>query len=1141
MDLLRRCWTRACSWEVLIALSSLVIICVIWAATLERVRFERADAVSDAVRQNSNLALALEEHTMRTLRTVDQALVQVAREYRVHGMQLSIKELVEQGTIDERLFHNLGVVDEDGALALSKVDIYEISVSDREYFREHQQKHSPVMFIGKPLLGRITNKWSIHMSRRITKADGSFGGVVFAAVDPDYFTGFYGKADLGSNGLMLLAGLDGIARARRMGDTLSTGQDMSKSSLLIERARAPEGNFFSKGVEEGIPRFMSYRTLPDYPLVVVVGTSAAVAFAAFHVRERYHYLWSSIATLFVILFAGSLIVALARHRRSMAALARRDARLSATFNQAAVGIAQTGLNGRFLQVNQRFCDLLGYTEQELLQLNFSDVTHPEDKNASHDFNNRLLASPAERPSPVMEKRYLHKSGATVWALLAVAVVRDSDGNTEYFVTVVQDITERKKAEVALRDSQEKLQTAIASGGVGLWDRDIVTGKAFYSREWKSQLGYEEHEIADDLREWERLLHPDDAKSADAMVNSCLKDPTVEYRVEFRMKHKNGTWRWILAQGSVHRDAQGVPRRIVGCHVDITERKHEEEQLRLSAKAFESIADGIIVTDAQRRLVSVNHAFSAITGYPPEEILGKTPRFLQSGRHDAAFYAAMWQEIDRNGHWRGEIWDRRKNGEIYPELLSISAVKEAAGAITHYVGVFTDISSLKRYEARLLHQAHHDALTGLPNRVLFQERFHEAIGRAKRHGHEIAVIFLDLDRFKNINDSVGHAVGDLLLEAVAKRLTASVRETDTVARVGGDEFAVLLVAINDNQAAAKVARKLLDALARPYQLAGHEFFISASIGISCYPHDAIEPETLFKNADAAMYRAKAEGRNNYQFFSEEMNARALEALMMGNSLRLALERREFLLHYQPQYDLKSGRITGVEALIRWLHPELGMVSPARFIPLAEEIGLIEPIGEWVLETACRQMRAWQDAQLPLQRVAVNLSARQFRNPDLSQRIAGILHENRLPAHYLELEVTESMVMQNPADATGVLSRLKAMGITIAVDDFGTGYSSLSYLKRLPIDLLKIDQSFVRGVPKDADDAAIIRAIIAMAHSLDLRLIAEGIETSEQRAFLEREGCEEGQGYLFSKPVPAIEIERLLGSPARQDEPAAVAAA
>jgi diguanylate cyclase (GGDEF)-like protein/PAS domain S-box-containing protein len=1136
-EALRCWWARGGRWDGVIALLSLFIIALIWSVTIERVAHERHETVANAEKQNSNLSLALEEHTIRTLRSMNQALVQVASWYYEKGTKLDIVKFIKYAGIDDQLFHNIGVINEHGRIEVAQVP-GTMDLRDREYFRVHQNNDSGRMYIGQPLLGRVTGAWAIHMSRRINKPDGSFGGVVFASVDPHYFTSFYAQADLGSNGLVNLVGLDGITRARRVGDNGSFGQDMSRSTLLAEQARARVGNFVSKGLLEGVPRFYSYRTLKDFPLIVAVGTSQADTLADFHERRRMYYLESSLATLFVALFAVALIGGLARQRRSMAALARAEARYRATFKQAAVGITQVSVDDRFLQVNQRLCEILGYTEQELLDLSFSDVTHPEDRDASRAVKDRLLSGPDESLSPVMEKRYLRKDGTTVWTLVTVTSVRDAGGGPDYFVVVVEDITERKEAEAALQDSQEKLRTAIASGNIGLWDWDIGTNKVFYSREWKSQLGYDDHEIADDVREWERLMHPDDAKNAYAMVESCWKDAAAEYRVEFRMKHKNGTWRWVLAQGSVHRDAQGTPRWMVGCHVDITERKHAEEQLHLSAKVFESIADGVMVTDARRKLVSVNNSFTKLTGYTAGEALGQTPGFLRSGRHDAAFYEAMWRQIDEAGHWHGEIWNRRKDGAIYPELLSITALRNGGGEISNYVGVFNDISNLKRYEERLQHLAHHDALTGLPNRVLYQDRFREAIGRARRHETGIGVLFVDLDRFKAINDSLGHAVGDLLLQGVAERLIAIIRDTDTVARLGGDEFAILIEDLRDTGDAAVVSQKLLDSLGRPFQLAGHELYISASIGITCYPQDGTDTETLLKNADTAMYRAKSEGRNAYQFFSPDMNAHALENLLMTNNLRLALERNEFVLHYQPRCELRTGRIAGVEALIRWRHPELGMIPPAKFIPLAEETGLIEPIGEWVLETACEQTRAWRDAGATLHRVSVNLSARQFHHPDLADRITAIVRKTGLPAHHVELELTESLLMQN-SDATSILSRLKAMGIAISIDDFGTGYSSLSYLKRFPLDYLKIDQSFVRGLPASANDAAITAAIIALARSLNLKLVAEGVETPEQRAFLESHGCDEGQGYLFSRPVAAAEITRLLGLQTERDAAALVA--
>ncbi|MBI3916528.1 MAG: EAL domain-containing protein [Betaproteobacteria bacterium] len=610
-------------------------------------------------------------------------------------------------------------------------------------------------------------------------------------------------------------------------------------------------------------------------------------------------------------------------------------------------------------------------------------------------------------------------------------------------------------------------------------------------------------------------------------NAALRTGHPQSNVVMGLRKPDGAVLWLsMSAQPLLQETDMASSGVVTSLVDVTERKQAEENLRLAANAMENTAEGIIVYGADRRIVHVNKAFTVLTGYTPEEVIGKTPEFLRSGQDDEAFYSELWEAVQRTGHWQGEAWRRRKSGEIYSELRSVSAIKNEAGRTSHYVTVFTDISAFKEYETRLQFLAHHDALTHLPNRVQFQDRCKEAFLRANRHGKPVGVLFIDLDRFKAINDSLGHAMGDGLLQSVAERLKQCVREIDTVARTGGDEFIILLDEMKESQDAATVAEKLLVALSKPFTLGDHDLVISASIGISCYPEDGGDTQILLKNADAAMYSAKKQGRNTYRFFSAEMNAHALETLVLTNQLRQALERNELLLHYQPRIDLATGRITGVEALIRWQHPERGLIPPIRFIPLAEETGLIVPIGEWVLKTACTQMRAWQDAGMPRFVMAVNLSVRQLEHAGLVQRIASVLRETGLNADSLELEVTESMVMRDSEGSVKLLAELHALGIALAIDDFGTGYSSLSYLKRFPIDYLKVDQSFVRGIPVDADDVAITRTIIAVAKSLELRLIAEGIETQEQLAFLKAEGCEEGQGYLFSKPLAAKDLERLL---------------
>jgi len=556
-----------------------------------------------------------------------------------------------------------------------------------------------------------------------------------------------------------------------------------------------------------------------------------------------------------------------------------------------------------------------------------------------------------------------------------------------------------------------------------------------------------------------------------------------------------------------------------------EREQSESSARLAASAMANTIEGIIITDAAGNIVSVNQAFTAITGYASEEVVGRKPSVLASGHHGELFYADMWKTLSEDGHWQGEVWDRRKNGEMYAELLSISAVRSPRGEITHYVGVFNDISQYKDYEARLEHLANHDALTGLPNRVLLNDRIEEALARARRSNGMVCVMFIDLDHFKHVNDSLGHAIGDRLLKEVAARLQSCVRESDTVARLGGDEFTIVLECLGHPDEASLVVRKLHDALAQPVAIDEHQLYVSTSIGISFFPQDGQDAATLLQHADTAMYRAKEEGRDRHKFYASDMNQRAQEFITMANSLHAALDRGEFFLEYQPRVDLDGGGIVGAEALVRWQHPELGRIPPDKFIPLAEETGLINGIGDWVLRTACTQGRRWHDAGFPV-RIGVNLSARQFRKQDFVERLLAVLAQTGFPAAMLDLEITESLMMHDPDSARRILDRLSALGLTIALDDFGTGYSSLSYLKQFPIDCVKIDRSFIRDIPGDADSTAIVKTIIAMARNLRLSLIAEGVETAEQCAHLRAEGCDEAQGYFFSRPLSAPDLEDML---------------
>ncbi|ENO92509.1 EAL domain-containing protein [Thauera mechernichensis] len=548
----------------------------------------------------------------------------------------------------------------------------------------------------------------------------------------------------------------------------------------------------------------------------------------------------------------------------------------------------------------------------------------------------------------------------------------------------------------------------------------------------------------------------------------------------------------------------------------------EAELTRYATVFTSSSEGMLITDAAGTIIAANPAFSRITGYTLDEVIGHSPGLLNSGRQDAGFYRRMWSAINSRGQWQGEIWNRRRNGSIYPEWLSISAVHGEDGKVLNYIGIFSDITERKEAEARILHLAHHDPLTNLPNRALLQDRLQQVLLQARRHKRGVAVLLLDLDRFKTINDILGHESGDGLLLQITERCRSTIRDTDTLARLSGDEFVIVLQEVDGAHDAALIARKILDEVALPCQLGEHRITVTASIGIALYDQDGGTPSALLRNADAAMHRAKEAGRNGFEFFSAEMNTSSLGQLLLENQLRGAADRGELLLHYQPKECAISGRLLGLEALLRWQHPELGLVAPGRFIPLAEEIGLIGTIGEWVLGEACRQQRAWLDAGLDIVPVAVNLSAQQLAQQNIVSQISNAINDAGLAPEVIELELTETMLMRDIDRNIHTLIRLRDMGVRLSIDDFGTGYSSLNYLRQFPVNALKIDRSFVSDISAEGNEGKIASAIIGMAHSLGLEAIAEGVETEAQRSFLVAQGCHQLQGYLIGRPVPAGEL-------------------
>lgn len=564
-------------------------------------------------------------------------------------------------------------------------------------------------------------------------------------------------------------------------------------------------------------------------------------------------------------------------------------------------------------------------------------------------------------------------------------------------------------------------------------------------------------------------------------------------------------------------------RFVRAHQVQLPQQENRERLRQAAAVFDCTREGVLVTDAQGLIVHVNRAFMEITGYQQEDVMGERPSLFKSGRHSSNFYQQMFQTLEDKGEWSGEIWNRRKSGEIYPQWQTIRVIHDDQGQVSHHVAVFSDISAIKDSEHELAHLAHHDPLTDLPNRLLFTDRAEQALASAQVHKRGCALLLMDLDHFKIINDSLGHNVGDQLLKAVGERLKGLFGPGVTLARLGGDEFAVLAESCPQVIQAAAIAQRMLDAMKDPFVFDGNQLFISASVGISLFPSDALSAQQLLRNADSALFKAKSVGREGYALYTEELTAHAQNRVEIASELRRALEQQELRVYYQPVHNLQDSRLLGVEALVRWQHPERGLVPPGEFIPIAERTGLIADIDAWVMDQACRQMCQWLAEGAPLSFVAVNVSSRLFARRELYEQVAQVLHETGLDTAFLELEVTESAVMDDPEVALEQLHRLRELGLRLAIDDFGTGYSSLLRLKRLPVQKLKIDQGFVAGLPWDEDDAAIVRVVIALAKSMGMQVQAEGIEQVEQARFLLAQACDMGQGYWFGRPMPATEID------------------
>lgn len=691
-----------------------------------------------------------------------------------------------------------------------------------------------------------------------------------------------------------------------------------------------------------------------------------------------------------------------------------------------------------------------------------------------------------------------------------------------------DLLEMRVAERTreLNEAQARLSLALEASELGLWDWDLQSDQVYHSH-LRELFGLAPEQVQVMLRDLTPRLHPNDLPALRRALVTHMKGRSEGYHIEYRVRHADGHWVWIEDRGrAVERAADGRVLRMLGTRRDVSARRQQQEQLRLAATVFEAASEGICILDPGYRLLDVNRAFSTVTGYSREEVLGRRVTSLMGSREMRRQYQVIRQELERSGNWQGELIETRKNGELYPQWLQLNLLCDEAGRPSHIVGFFADLSARREAEERLRYLSHYDELTGLANRTLFRERLHDASLRARYSGRSIALVHVDLDRFQLLNDSLGHEVADQLLRQVSRRLTQTVPEADCIARLSSDEFAIIFDAYGSVSSLARVASRLLAKLRVPMTVGGHELVISASLGISLLPDYARETGTLISQANMAVQHAKHLGGNTFQFFTENLQACTLERLQLENRLRKAISEGQLEVFYQPKLDLRDNSLSAAEALVRWRHPEQGLVAPGEFIGLAEETGLIVPIGEFVLREACRQACEWQRQELANIRVSVNLSVQQLRQGNLASLVRQVLEETGLEPQWLELELTESQLLDNVESVTTTFRQLRSLGVKLAIDDFGTGYSSLSYLKRFPVDFVKIDKTFIRDLSVGGEDAAITRAIIAMAHSLDLKVVAEGVETQTQMDFLRSQDCDEVQGYLISRPVESSAFAELL---------------
>jgi len=975
------------------------LLCAIWLGIYLQLAKIREQRINEATQGLHNLALAFSEQVHSSVRAIDLSLVVLRDAWLKNPAELQAAVSRQQTYFEHEMAIQIGVIDHDGWLVYSNLETpaKRIFLGDREHFRVHAERQADALYVSKPILGRVSGRWSIQFTRPIFDAQGAFAGVIVLSAAPEYFSRFYQTIDLGSSGVITLLRQGGEILARSPEPEKALGKSLRDAPFLDADA-AETGTFQRVAQIDGVERIYAWRRQADLALTVAVGQGAAAILDSYHEQQKAYLSGGGVVSLLLVL---AVALMLRGHRQRAAA--RR-------------------------------------------QLESSEVRY------------RTLIS----------------------ALSEGVLLIDRDG-------IISTANPR---------ALEILGASTSS----------VIGRSIFGNDWKI-VGADSQALEGDDFPIARALNSGEAVSG----------------AVFGLLHGETVGTWIRLNINPLFDKDGAVSAAVVSLDDITSERAAGETLRLSAAVIEHASEGVMVTDHDNRIQMINSAFSEITGYSLAELIGRTPKILASGRHEPEYYATMWHALRESGHWSGEIWNRRKNGDVYPEWLNISVVRNAQGEISYYIALFSDITERKQREERIWRQANFDSLTGLPNRSHFNDRLESTIAEARRTHLPLALLFVDLDHFKWVNDTLGHQAGDRLLREAAERMRGGLREEDTVARLSGDEFAILLPSIAHVEHADRVATKLLETLAKPYTINDREVFVSASIGIAVFPDDGADGTQLLRNADAAMYRAKEAGRNHCAYFTPELHQRAEQRLRLGSELRRALLENQFELHFQPIVTA-AGVLVGAEALLRWHHPEDGLRYPDSFIAVAEELGIMPEISAWVLPAAINQLQGWQTRLGYTGYITVNLSSVELRSQAHLRTLLHTLEASELIPGSLILEITETSLLSDDESVIGFLNSARALGVKIALDDFGTGYSSLSYLKRFPFDIIKIDRQFVCGAPEHDGDAALIEAVVALARRLGVKTVAEGVETNAQHAYLAGIDCAQLQGYLIDRPLAAATMEQ-----------------